>query len=288
MNCNGSHISYLSKVNTFLASTPSYLCNCIYNCPHCLLYHQFFLLHKSSRKQLFEHNSHFIYLSLALPSFLEKFHRMRLIYTVSNCSFSIPCEHTVVSFLSYYSCHQLLSKSQRTFTLPHPMVNSHPHFIWFTSIHWHRELFLKYLLLKLRRVVPWRCSNLTSHSSVSYAGASLFFQSQNFSVIHSQVCTHFLCDLIQSSGFWYRLSLMTSKCLFPVQASPLGSRFACPAISLPSPFMYVVAIIKLIKTPNLDYCLKMSASLLVSAYDTSVLPVAQTKSLEIFLITHPI
>lgn len=196
---------------------------------------------------------------------------------MSNLSFSIPCEHTVVRFLSYYSCHHLLSKSQRTLTLPYPMVNSHPHFIWSISIHWHRELFLKYLLLRLRRMVPWCCSNLTSHSSVSYAGSSLFFQSQNFSVTHSQVCTHFLCDLIQSSGFWYPLSLMSSKCLFPVQASPLGSRFAYPAMYSPSPFMYVAAIIKLIKTPNLDYCLKISASLLVSAYGTSSLTVAQTK-----------
>lgn len=262
MNCNRSYRFYLIKANASLDPVPSYLLDCICNCPLCLLYQQFFPLYWSSRKQLWTQHS-FRLLSLSLLPFLAKYHLMRLIYThcvqffffssLVNLPVSGPCPTTLV--VSSCQGHKW---------------PSHCHIQWLIPIHilfglsastdiencswntWTLEtqnngaliLFLPHRLLLsflCWRIFIFSISKLWCYSEPSHDLYAL--------------CS----DRIQSSGFWCHLSLMTSKFVLPVQASPLGSKFVYSATYLLSPFVCPTPILKLIKNKNLHYFFKTAS-----------------------------
>lgn len=129
---------------------------------------------------------------------------MRLKYThcvqfFFYCLVNLP--RTVFLFFSpYYSCHQILWRSQVTFTLPYSMVNSNPCFSCSISIHRHRELFLKYFITQDSE--EWCLDDFPPHKPV-LSFLLGYVQSQNFCVTQSQVTISVILTSCVAFGIVY-------------------------------------------------------------------------------------
>lgn len=226
MNCNRSHASYwrpkAPRIQC-LIPTRFHLQLCLPS-PVASIFPFFPTIMKTV---LWIHLSFYLPLSFS-ASILSKIKVTRLIYTryVQFFFLFLINQHSQVFVLPL--CHPLLSKHKWP---------SHCHIQWSVlilvllfSIHIvDTENCLEILIhLKHRRTVPWYFSHLTmGNKSIRHFPLQvlLYFSNLDTLLLQSQVTIW-----IQSHCFWHHLLLMTSKFVFPVQASPLGSRFIHPSI----------------------------------------------------------